>query len=229
MRIHGVELHSNEEVLETARTHSRFVSSHLTLALIIVSTAFYFMMPLLRLPWVGGPFFALCLLAAALHAWRQWVMYRGTMLIITNQRVIDIDRRGFFDKIVSEVPYESLSDVSYRSRGIFETLTGAGTITFQMIGGKENLAFANLADPAAIHKKVVELRIAHAHGRPMVSDPVEDVMNTVGTLSPTEQRALLASMKRVAPKERLMDEIPEYMPPSGSPPRKVKGKRTPHA
>ncbi len=202
MKLYGVELHSNEEVKRVLRQHPRFIVSKLTFSAILLSAPLYLFVPLMGLKWFGSSVFGISLFAALLFALRSWVKHRGTLLIITNQRVIDVERRSFFDKIVSEVPYESLSDVSYRSRGLFETLTGAGTITFQMIGGKDNVAFPNLADPSSVQKQVMELRIAHSHGTPEVNDPVEGVINTVKTLSPTEKRAVLSSVKKMAGRKR---------------------------
>jgi hypothetical protein len=126
------------------------------------------------------------------------------MLIVTNQRIIDVDRRGLFDKIVSEVPYESLSDVSYRSKGLIEMTAGIGTITFQMYSGNENVSFHNLVNPAALHKQILELRVAYLRGTPIVDDPVEGVVNKIRKFSPTEQRALLTTLKKTVPRSRPM-------------------------
>lgn len=170
---------------------------------------FYFFVPLWNLhlwKWdisiVGRVFFVLIILYAVIHALRAYVIWRGTMLIVTNQRVIDVDRRGLFDRIVSEIPYQSLSDVSYRSKGFIEMTANIGTITFQMFSGNENVSFTRLMNPAALHKHILELRVAHNQGTPKVIDPVEGVLNTVGNLSPTEQRALLTGLKKTIPPMR---------------------------
>jgi PH (Pleckstrin Homology) domain-containing protein len=209
MKYKGVELHSNEEVKGTARQYPARLLIPLLLAANLVALAFFMLVPLWGLHlwhWdihvLGQFIFFAAVGIGCIWALRAWVTHRGTMLIVTNQRVIQLDRRGLFDKNVSEIPYESLSDVSYRTKGIFEMMAGAGTISFQMLGGKGEYTFKHLLHPAAFHKKVMELRIAYAHGTPAVTDKVEDVMNTVATLSPTEKRAILANMKRVAPKPK---------------------------
>ena len=208
MRIHGVELHSNEEVVKVIRQQRIRLTPQFVLAFILLATPFYYIGPLFSVRWIGMPFFFFCIFTGLLFAGRVWVRYRGTMLIISNQRVVDVGRRGFFDTAVSEVPYESLSNVSYRARGIWETLTGAGTVNFQMIGGQDNIAFRHAGNPSAVQKIVMELRIAHARGTPTVADPVEDMMNNMQTLSPTEQRALLVSMKQTVKKKRPLNPSP---------------------
>jgi hypothetical protein len=227
MRYRGVELHSNEEVVNTVRAQRARMVFPSALCFLLLAAPLYLTSVLFSVRYVGMPLFYLSLASGLLYGARAWVRYRGTFLIITNQRVIDVDRRGFFDKIVSEVPYESLSDVSYRSRGVWETLTGAGTITFQMIGGKENIAFPRLGDPSAVHKQVMELRITHARGTPAVSDPVEDVMNSMQTLSPTERRALLATMKRTVKETPVSLTVPDAAIDAAFGMKKRKKKTTP--
>jgi len=206
MRYLGVELHSDEEVKDVIRQYTaRLVAPFAVLALLYIF-AFFFFVPLwnLRLwswniDYVGRTIFFGSLIFGAIYFLRAYVIWRGTMLIVTNQRIIDVDRRGFFDRIVSEVPYESLSDVSYRSKGIIEMTAGIGTITFQMYSGNENVCFDHMINPAALHKQILELRVAYLRGAPLVDDPVEGMMNNAGKLSPTEQRALLARLKKTVP------------------------------
>ena len=203
MRYLGVELHSDEEVKDVVRQYTaRLVAPFAVLAILYIF-AFFFFMQLwnLRLwSWdiaiVGKTIFFGALIFGLIYFLRAYVIWRGTMLIITNQRIIDVDRRGFFDRIVSEVPYQSLSDVSYRSKGIVEMTANIGTITFQLFSGNENVSFQHTMNPAALHKQILELRVAYLSGSPIVIDPVEGMMNKVGKLSPTEQRALLAGLKK---------------------------------
>jgi hypothetical protein len=203
MRYLGVELHSDEEVKDVVRQYTaRLVPPFAVLALLYIF-AFFFFVPLwnLRLwSWdiavVGKTIFFGALIFGFIYFLRAYVIWRGTTLIITNQRIIDVDRRGFFDRIVSEVPYQSLSDVSYRSKGIIEMTANIGTITFQLFSGNENVSFEHMMNPAALHKQILELRVAYLSGSPVVVDPVEGMMNKVGKLSPTEQRALLAGLKK---------------------------------
>jgi hypothetical protein len=208
MRYLGVELHSDEEVKGRIRQFTFLLLRPFSVAVLCVAAAFYFMIPLVNLRlwnWdiriVGQSIFAALLLFGIFWGLRGYVKWAGTMLLITNQRVIDVDRRGIFDRAVSEVPYESLSDVSYRSKGFIEMTAGIGTITFQMYSGSDSVSFNNMMNPAALHKQILELRVAYLRGTPVVDDPVEGVMNRIGKFSPTEQRALLSALKKTVPRK----------------------------
>lgn len=207
MRYRGVELHSDEEVKGQVRQYSARLILPFAIAALFIAGPFYLFVPLWNLhlwSWdihvVGQVLFYVSLSFGLIYGLRAYITWAGTMLIVTNQRIIDIDRRGLFDRMVSEVPYESLSDVSYRSKGVIEMTAGIGSITFQLYSGNENVCFRNLVNPAALHKQILELRVAYLRGAPMVEDPVEGVVNRVGKFSPTEQRALLASLKKTVPR-----------------------------
>ncbi len=209
MRYFGAELHSDEEVKNVVRQFGFRLLLPMTLAALLVAAPFYFMIPLTGLriwKWdlrvVGEAIFAASLAFGFIYGLRAYVKWKGTMLIITNQRIIDVDRRGLFDRVVSEVPYQSLSDVSYRSKGIVEMAAGIGTITFQLYSGGDSVAFRYLMNPAALHKQILELRVAHMRGTPAVEDPVEGTLGRIAKFSPTEQRALLATLKKTVPKRR---------------------------
>jgi hypothetical protein len=216
MRYLGVELHSDEEVKDVVRQYTARLVTPFAAMFLLYIFAFFFFVPLWNLhlfSWdisvVGKTVFYACLGFGSLYFLRSYVIWRGTMLIITNQRIIDVERRGFFDRIVSEVPYESLSDVSYRSKGIIEMTAGIGTITFQLFSGNENVSFEHMINPAALHKQILELRVAYLRGAPIVDDPVEGMMNKVGKLSPTEQRALLAGLKKTMPARSVPSKGPK--------------------
>jgi len=204
----GVELHSDEEVQSRVRQFAAILLRPFVITLFFVAVPFYLLVPLWNLhlwSWdlhvVGQVIFILSVGFGLIYGLRGYIIWAGTMLIITNQRIIDVDRRGIFDRMVSEVPYQSLSDVSYRSKGFIEMTANIGTITFQMYSGNENVSFCNLINPAALHKQILELRVSYLRGAPVVEDPVEGMINRIGKFSPTEQRALLTSLKKTVPKK----------------------------
>jgi hypothetical protein len=206
-RYRGVELHSDEEVQGRVRQFAAILLRPFAIAAFFVAVPFYLLVPLFDLhlwSWdlhiVGQAIFALSVGFGLIYGLRGYIIWAGTMLIVTNQRIIDVDRRGIFDRIVSEVPYQSLSDVAYRSKGLIEMTANIGTITFQMYSGNENVSFRNIINPASLHKQILELRTDFLRGTPTVEDPVEGTINRIGTFSPTEQRALLTSLKKIVPK-----------------------------
>jgi hypothetical protein len=70
-----------------------------------------------------------------------------------------------------------------------------------MFSGNENICFEHIMNPAKLHKEILELRVAESRGVPKVDDPMEEVFARVKKFSPTEQRALLANLKKTVPKK----------------------------
>jgi len=214
MKLNGIELHPDEEVKTIFRAYAAHPLAAFALAFLLVFFAFYFFVPLWYLHvwrWdlftAGRIIFSLMLIVAAYLAIRAWVVYRGTMLVVTGERVIDVHRRGLFDRIVSEIPYASISDVSYRSKGMVEMLANIGTITFQTMGGKENIAFKYLYNPGSVHKIVTQLRAAALNRKPNSSDPVENIVRAAEALSPTEKRALYTTVKKMSPQLKRVEKF----------------------
>lgn len=211
MRYLGVELHSDEEVKGVVRQFTARLLAPFTACGILIFGTFYFFVPLWNLRiwrWdasvAGRAIVVLLIFLGIYYALRSYVKWHGTFLLITDQRIVDVDRRGLFDRIVSEVPYQSLSSVSYRSKGFIEMSAGIGTITFQVYSGNEDVSFKYIMHPAALHKQILELRVAHLRGDSVSNDPVEGILGRVGKLSPTEQRALLTGLKKSVPAKKMV-------------------------
>jgi hypothetical protein len=214
MKYSGVELHPQEEIKAVFRQYAARPMLPFTISLLLFLIAFYLFMPLWYLRiwhWdvfiVGRVIFSVMIAIALYVSIRAWIVIRGTLLIVTGERVVDIHRRGIFDRIVSEIPYTSVSDVSYRSKGMIEMLANIGTITFQTVGGKDNIAFKFLYDPAHVHKVITQLRSTAMQGRPQATDPMENILNAAERLSPTEKKALYTSVKKMAPPPRKIDKF----------------------
>ena len=213
MKFNGVDLHPQEEAKAVFRQYAARPLMPFAIAFLLILLDFYLYYPLWYLhiyTWtiftVGRVIFFLIIVISAYLVIRAMIVYRGTMLIVTGERVIDVHRRGIFDRIVSEIPYTSLSDVSYRSKGMIEMLANVGTITFQTTGGRENIAFKFLYDPGLTHKVITQLRSAAMSGKSRANDPVEDIVNAAERLSPTERKALLVSVKKMTPAQKKIEK-----------------------
>jgi len=85
--------------------------------------------------------------------------------IITNERVIDIEQRGFFSRVISELKYPAVQDVTTEIHGIIPTLLKYGTVFVQTAGEKERFVFESVPEPDAIRdllmKQVEDYKRCH--------------------------------------------------------------------
>lgn len=124
-------------------------------ALFIIAS-FFFLYPLFRLgPW-GAAGFAALLLTGLFLAVRALVVYSFNAFIITDQRIIDIDQRGFFDRTVSEITYDNIQDVSFRIKGLWQTFLRYGSVFIQTAAVQANIELHSVAAPEKIQQLIID-------------------------------------------------------------------------
>jgi len=78
--------------------------------------------------WWGVTIFVCGYIGTIVYAVRLVVQWRGDVVLVTNRRLLDIHRRGFFSVTVRDLPWNSVHDIQYTQRGIWATLWHYGTI-----------------------------------------------------------------------------------------------------
>lgn len=93
-----------------------------------------------------------------LLAFAIWINYRLDILIITTQRLVDIEQRGLFNREVSEFLIEKVQDVTIEIPTIIATLLDFGTINIHTAGEK---SFHVYEVPHAEKAKQLILKYSH--------------------------------------------------------------------
>jgi hypothetical protein len=89
-----------------------------------------------------------------LFAFVSYVNYYLDVWIITNQRIIDMEQRGLFARIVSEQRLDKIQDITAESKGFFPTVLNYGEVYAQTAGEKERFVFKQVPEPYTIAKKL---------------------------------------------------------------------------
>ena len=84
-----------------------------------------------------------------------------TVLVVTDMRVIDVDQKGFFDKVVTETSFKQIDEVSYRVKGLMPTIFSYGIITIKLSGSAADIEFVNIKKPARVHNLINDLKADH--------------------------------------------------------------------
>lgn len=146
---------------------------------------FFFLVPLFRLGSRGvGGFIFLLVLGIFLFV-RTLYVYSLNAFILTDQRVIDVDQRGLFHRMVSECLYRNVQDVSIRVSGIGQTLFHFGSIVIQTSGASPNVELDGVKSPERVQEAVSRL----------IEESKEDAQTTDGEMSATELLHLAEKMK----------------------------------
>lgn len=85
----------------------------------------------------------------------SWIVWFYSVFIITNQRLIQITQKGFFNKSVVDLGLSKIQSTNYEIKGVQATLLGFGTIMLQTNMG--DLTVHEVHHPADVIKKISEV------------------------------------------------------------------------
>ena len=93
-----------------------------------------------------------CILGLLLFA-PSWIGWHFSIMIVTDQRFIQIKQKGLFHRSVADLGLQQIQSVNYEVAGLQETLLGFGTIKMQTYVG--DLEIHDVHHPARIQKKLL--------------------------------------------------------------------------
>jgi len=220
-----VRMKEGEKVVAVVRHYPLVYVPKAATALVLVSAPFFFMIPLFALRPLGFPLglvvFGLTVFFGLYLALRTFTVWYWNAFVITNYRVVDVDQRGLFDRVVSEAAYDKVQDVSYHVKGLWGTMLRYGTIIVQTAGATTNLELSHVRAPKDVHHLITELMAAYGAQPPLErSERVSQLLEAAADLNDAEARAFLTEIQgavsdKPAPPhvdgrdvEQLMDQPP---------------------
>lgn len=85
----------------------------------------------------------------------SWISWNYSVFIVTDQRLIQITQRGFWNRSVVDIGLNQIQMVNYEVSGLEETLLGFGTINIQTFVG--DLVIHDVHHPAKTQKKLLTI------------------------------------------------------------------------
>lgn len=135
------------------------------LALIILPFAFFSLMILTQPAVLEGqvtyPLIVLGTSAYYLFIWMffffSFIDYYLDVWIITSERIINIEQRGFFSRIIAEQKLFRVQDVTSEAHGVFPTILAYGDVYVQTAGTKQRFFFHEVPNPDRIRDMIIKL------------------------------------------------------------------------
>ncbi len=97
--------------------------------------------------------YALAALWAAywgVRAYFGWYRYRHDQWLITNQRLVDSQRRHWFHQEVASADLVDVQDTSVEREGVLETVLNYGDLVCQTAGQQLNFVLHGIPDPVSV-------------------------------------------------------------------------------
>ncbi len=94
-----------------------------------------------------------------------WIDHHLDTWIVTNERLIDVEQKGFFHRDIATLRLRDIQDVNIETAGIFATLLGFGTIRVQTAAETPEFVLTNVAHPEHAKGRLLVLVDAARDGR----------------------------------------------------------------
>ncbi|MEK7631307.1 MAG: PH domain-containing protein [Patescibacteria group bacterium] len=124
----------------------------------LIIAPFFFLYPLLKYGVGGSALLGASLLVGIFLGFRTLWVQQLNAFILTAERIIDVDQRGIFHKVVSETTFDKIQDVSYVVKGIGPTIFRYGTVVIQTAGNAANLELEGVRFPQRVQELIVRLQ-----------------------------------------------------------------------
>lgn len=87
----------------------------------------------------------------------SFIDYYLDVSIVTNQRIIDIEQKGLFNRSISQQELVRVQDVKTKKKGVLQTFFDYGDVFIQTAGESPNFLFQNIPKPNEVAQKIMEL------------------------------------------------------------------------
>lgn len=145
-----------EEVIKIIRRYSLTMFWTYFISILLIILAFFFIYPLFRLGWLGFFLFFFIIIFTIFFAVRKYILWSLDVFLITDQRIIDFDQKGLFNKNVTETTFDNIQDISYNKKGFFATFLDFGNIIVKTASQNSDLEFHKVKHPAEIQDLLVD-------------------------------------------------------------------------
>jgi uncharacterized membrane protein YdbT with pleckstrin-like domain len=87
----------------------------------------------------------------------SFIDYYLDVSIVTNQRIVDIEQKGLFNRSIAQQELARVQDVKTRKAGIFQTFFDYGDVFIQTAGEAPNFEFKSVPKPDEAAQKIMAL------------------------------------------------------------------------
>lgn len=169
MRRLPVKLHQNEELLGVIRRSLLSRARKIVIAVVWILIPFFFFFPLLQLGGSGLGIFIFLLAGGIIYLVRQYLIWANSLLIITDQRLIDVDQRALTAREINEVILADVSEVTCLRRGLWNSLFNLGTIHVATKSSRGyDLELSGVRRPEKVRDLLDEVQYMRNYGRKVV-------------------------------------------------------------
>lgn len=158
-QFHGQRV--NEDVVLVTHKHPFVLLKPLLISafILLIPVAVVSLIPVGLIPSIS---IAVCIIVAILHGVLAWHAWTNTTFLLTNERIVFLERRSLFNRELVESNLKSIQKVAHEVKGLGQTLFGYGNIAIYTSGSQVPIVILEMPDPYEIQQEI--LRAAQGEG-----------------------------------------------------------------
>ena len=203
-----IHLREDEEILEVLRRYPLTYLYTYFFGFVLMVVATFFITWLFGQGWWGMILYGLAVFCGLYLIFQTWYFAHVNMLVITNERVVDIARVSLLDEVVSSVGFADIVDISFRKRGLCPNLFNYGDLHLQTKSNQFVLEVSKIHQPQKIVNYLMEQIEYYRDGKGELV--VEEIYNKFLKIIPEltdEELAYVDDLIHDKPEEETEEEI----------------------
>lgn len=194
--IKGFSLRENEQLLRVVRHAPSVIFPHLLVSFLILIFDFFLMYYLFLQGWWGAALFGAVVVVVLFYVLRVLFLFRANRFIITNQRLVDVEQVGVFEKFINEFPWSKVVEAKAIVKGVGPTVFHYGDIRLTLRADSGPYELYKLPGPLELQNFINGLIEQEA---PTVktagTSPVAMIMAEVRLLSRSEKEEVIRQIE----------------------------------
>lgn len=151
-------LKNNEELIRLVRRHPLSFLKQGLIAVILLLLPFFLMFLLFRWEKAGLIIFCVMVIIGLWRLISVMLIWHYNSLILTNKRGILIKQISLFNRQVSEIDYQNITDIVYRIKGIKQMIFGYGSIKIQNHNSDLSIIITDIPKPQELQQQLLNLK-----------------------------------------------------------------------
>lgn len=145
-----IQLRVNEKIdLVVRRSGAIFAWRYILGFGILFATAFYLFW-FLSQGWWGTAVVGLGFLIGIYIIFHAWFFWKNNMLVITDERVVDVNRLGWFEELISTAVYSDIKDIYLHRKGLLANIFRYATLVIESKSQRALLELPAVSEPEKV-------------------------------------------------------------------------------
>jgi len=194
--VKGFSLRENETLLKMVRHDPMVIFPHVFVCFLILVLDFFLMYYLFLQGWWGVALFGAVVLVALFYVLRTIFLYFANRFIITNQRIVDVEQVGVFEKFINEFPYVKIVEAKATMKGVGPTIFHYGDIRLTLRDDLGPYELYKIPDPLELQNFINGLiERAAPSGSAVSASPVVMIMAEVRLLPRSDKEEVIRQIE----------------------------------